>query len=207
MMEEHWNKIYKRTAFDQLGWHENNPEPSLELIKDCSLNKDAVLLNVGAGTTTLIDHLLDMGYENILINDISSTAIDNLRSRLSNEQLNKTRWIIDDLINPDKLQDFGFVDLWHDRAVLHFFNDPKEQIKYFNLLKKLVRKGGFVIIAAFNLNGAEKCSGLPVFRYDKAMLQEKMGDEFTLLRTLDYTYIMPSGNSREYIYTLFKRRI
>ena len=115
-------------------------------------------------------------------------------------------WIADDLTSPDKLNSLDQVDLWHDRAVLHFFNEAAEQLSYFNLIRKLVKVDGYVIIAAFNLDGAEKCSGLPVFRYDQTMLQNQLGEGFSLLKAFDYTYITPSGNTREYIYTLFQRK-
>ena len=116
------------------------------------------------------------------------------------------RWIVDDLTDPDELLTLEQIDLWHDRAGLHFFQDNGSQDKYFNLLRKLVSPGGYVIIAAFNLNGALKCSGLPVFRYDAAMLQEKLGKEFQLKEAFDFTYTQPSGDTREYVYTLFQRK-
>ncbi len=89
---------------------------------------------------------------------------------------------------------------------MHFFQDIVSQDAYFNLLRKLVRKEGYVIIAAFNLDGALKCSGLPVFRYNAMMLQERLGEEFDLKEAFDFTYTMPSGDTREYIYTLFQRK-
>jgi hypothetical protein len=88
---------------------------------------------------------------------------------------------------------------------LHFFNEADEQDAYFLLLKKLVKQNGFVIIAAFNLHGAETCSGLPVFRYNEKMLSEKLDSDFSLMEYFDFTYTMPSGDKREYVYTLFQR--
>ena len=164
------------------------------------------MLHVGAGATTLVDILLKKGYEKIVANDISASALEKLKARLGNELSGKVQWIVDDLTNPEKLTSIGPVDLWHDRAVLHFFNDPAEQLNYFNLLRKLVKLNAYVIIAAFNLDGAEKCSGLPVFRYDQNMLQQQLGEGFSLIKAFDYTYLMPSGNTREYVYTLFQRK-
>jgi hypothetical protein len=159
---------------------------------------------VGAGATTLVDELLKQGFDHIIANDLSATALQKLQARLGDDN-QKVTWVIDDLTQPLELNELAKVDLWHDRAVLHFFNDEKDQHTYFNLLKKLVNKNGFVIIAAFNLNGATSCSGLPVHRYDAHMLQEKLGNDFLLLEAFDYTYTMPSGNTREYVYTLFQR--
>jgi hypothetical protein len=205
-MKNHWDNVYQESAVEKLGWHESDPRPSMELIEKCRLDKNGAILNVGAGATTLVDKLLEQGYGNIIVNDISSTAIFELQNRLGQEKSSSVRWIEDDLTHPTKLRGIGKVDLWHDRAVLHFFTDEKEQANYFDLLRELVSENGFVIIAAFNLNGATKCSGLPVYRYDSGMLQNKLGEDFVLQEAFNHTYVMPSGNTREYVYTLFQRK-
>jgi SAM-dependent methyltransferase len=204
--KEHWENVYEKQPVNKLGWFEENPDPSLELIETCQLGQVASMLHVGAGATTLVDVLLKKGYENIVANDISASALEKLKSRLGPELAGKVDWVVDDLTKPDKLNSLGSVDLWHDRAVLHFFNESAEQDAYFHLLRKLVKGKGYVIIAAFNLEGAEKCSGLPVFRYNQNMIQEKLGSDFSLIKAFDYTYLTPSGNTREYIYTLFQRK-
>lgn len=197
-------RISKKSV-DKLGWYESNPEPSLKLIERCKIGKNAAILNVEAGATTLLDELLELGCQNIIANDISSSALEELQLRLRPEWSTIVRWIVDDLTDPGELLSLEQIDLWHDRAVLHFFQDDASQNAYFNLLRKLVSQGGYVIIAAFNLNGAPMCSGLPVFRYDAAMLQEKLGEEFHLKEAFDYTYTQPSGDTREYVYTLYER--
>lgn len=205
MMKDHWEGVYHNSPIDRLGWYESRSEPSLRLIELCKLRKDAAILNVGAGATTLVDELIELGYRNIITNDISSKALEELQLRLGSEQSSLVRWIVDDLTDPDELQSLEKIELWHDRAVLHFFQDIVSQDAYFNLLRKLVSPEGHVIIAAFNLKGAPKCSGLPVFRYNAPMLQEKLGEEFQLKEAFDYSYTMPSGDTREYVYTLFQR--
>lgn len=202
----HWEKAYQKTEVSKLGWFEESPEPSMRLINKCNLKKNASILNVGAGATNLVDELLKNGYENIIANDLSSTALDKLKTRLGDNESNKIQWIVDDLTKPTELNNLKKIDLWHDRAVLHFFNKKEEREAYFCLLNKLVKTNGFVIIATFNLNGATKCSDLPVYRFDKKMLSEEIGNEFELIESFDYTFTMPSGDTREYIYTLFKRK-
>jgi ubiquinone/menaquinone biosynthesis C-methylase UbiE len=203
-LKSHWDNTYQKASIDKLGWYENIPEPSLKLIEKSGLKKDAIILNVGAGATTLVDQLINMGFRNLIANDISSIGLEKLKQRLGDKS-SKVKWILDDLTNPRALNKLEQIDCWHDRAVLHFFNDKKEQDTYFNLVNKLVKQDGFVIIATFNLSGATKCSGLPVHRYDKTMLQEKLGSNFELIEAFDYNYKMPSGDIRPYIYTLFKR--
>jgi len=204
-LTDRWNKTYERNPYDKLGWFEENPETSLQLIEKCKLDKNACILNIGAGATTLVDKLLKGGFNNIIANDISKTALDKLKARIGEEESNKVKWVVDDVTKPAELNKLQAVDLWHDRAVLHFFTNQVDQDNYFKLLKKLLNPKGYVIIAAFNLEGATKCSGLPVYRYDKKMLQEKLGLNFQLIEAFDYTYTMPSRQTRAYVYTLFQR--
>ena len=200
---EHWDKAYN-TNSKKLGWYERSPEPSLNLIRKCNFDKSELLLDVGVGTSTLIDELIKENYKNIIASDLSATALHKLQDRLSTKS-KKVRWIVDDLTNSKELYKLQQIDLWHDRAVLHFFNENIEQDAYFNLLKKLVKKNGYVIIAAFNLDGATKCSELYVFRYNKEMLEKRLGSDFKIIESFDHTYTNPFGDNREYIYTLFKR--
>lgn len=203
-LKSHWNNAYTKTEVNKLGWYEDNLEPSLQLINKCNLNPDAKILNVGAGATTLVDELLKQGYTNVIANDLSQVALNKLKTRLGNKG-DTVKWIVDDLTKPTELKSLDKIDLWHDRAVLHFFNDIEDQNTYFNLVKTLVKDNGFVIIATFNLNGATKCSGLPVYRYNQQMLQDKLGEDFELIQAFDYTYTMPSGDTRTYVYTLFRK--
>ena len=203
--KQHWNKSYENSEIDRLGWYEEFPAPSLRLIEKSNIKKNGTIFNAGAGATTLIDELLKKGFNKIIVNDISPTALEILKNRLSEKGKN-IMWIEDDLTKPTVLKSLEKIDLWHDRAVMHFFHEANEQKAYFDLLRSKVKKGGFAILAAFNLNGAKKCSGLPVYRYDASMIQERLGEEFELIEAFDYTYNMPSKDTREYIYTLFKRK-
>jgi len=203
-LKKHWDSAYTNNDIEKLGWYEESPEPSLQLINDCELPKNARILNVGVGTSTLIDELLNLDYKNVIANDISGAALEKLQIRLGSKK-NEVQWLEDDLTNPIKLSRIDPIDLWHDRAVLHFFTDEKDQNIYFSLLKKLVKLNGFVLISTFNTDGALKCSGLDVHRYNKEMLVNKLGEDFNLLEDFNYTYTMPSGDKRPYIYTKFKR--
>lgn len=203
--ENHWNKAYQNNVVEKLGWFEDDPVASIDLIEKCNLSKDALIFNAGAGATTLITLLLKKGYSNILVNDISSLALDKLKSSINNNS--NVRFIVDDLTNPTTSLNIKNVDLWHDRAVLHFFTSKDQQLSYFNLLKKIVRKGGYVIFSEFGIDGAKKCCGLDIVNYSEKMLQNRLGEEFILLESFNHQYNHPSnGNTRKYIYTLFKRK-
>ena len=202
----HWNNAYQKNPIEKLGWFEENPIPSLDLIEKCCLSKEALIFHAGAGATKLIDLLLTKGYNNIVVNDISNSSLKKLKNSLKKNS--SVKYIVDDLTNPSKLLNLKSVDLWHDRAILHFFTEEKQRKIYFNLLKKIVKPGGYVILSEFNLDGAKKCCDLDIFNYNQDMLQKRLGNSFLLLKAFDYLYKHPSnGNTRKYIYTLFQRKI
>ncbi len=203
--KEHWNKVYSSNDMTNLGWYEEIPKPSIDFIAECGLDKNAVILDVGSGATTLIDNLIQQGYKNIIATDISTIALEKSKSRLSKENSEFVKWIVDDITNPQNLDNTLKVDLWHDRTVLHFLTKEKQQDGYLAALKRVVKKGGFVIIAVFSLEGAKKCSGLDVVNYDHKMISEFLGNDFELIKYLDHLYINPSGGERPYVYTLFRR--
>ncbi|MHB1146721.1 MAG: class I SAM-dependent methyltransferase [Lutibacter sp.] len=204
--EKHWNAAYQKSPITNLGWYEENPTLSIELIEACNLPKEALIFNAGAGATSLIAELLKIGYVNIVVNDISSVALNELENHLPPYKKAHIEFLVDDLTNPSELSKMKKVNLWHDRAVLHFFTEEKQQKTYFDLLKSVLKPKGFVILAEFNLEAAKKCSGLDVFNYNEDMLQERLGSDFELLKSFNYTYTQPSGNTREYVYTLFQKK-
>ena len=171
----------------------------------CHIKKDEFVLDVGAGTSTFIDYLIDKGFSNIIATDISEIALNKLKERLGKEKASQVRWIVDDITKPIYIQNLRDISVWHERAVLHFLLKENQQQAYLSTLKKVIKKGGYVIIAAFSLEGAKKCSGLDVKNYEQNMLAEFLGEDFSLLEYFDYTYYMPLGEPRTYIYTLFQK--
>ncbi|RMF97139.1 MAG: methyltransferase domain-containing protein [Candidatus Schekmanbacteria bacterium] len=205
MLKDHWNEVYSSKPVEKLGWYEPIPTQSLKLIKKCDIKRDEAIIDVGCGVSTLIHNLLSEGYRNIIATDISDIAISKLKKRLGNEFSSKVKWIIDDLSEPKKLLNLRNISLWHDRAVLHFLTDEEARKSYLEILTNAVKLSGYVIIAAFSLKGAKRCSGLDIKRYDERMLSEFLGNKFTLIDSFDYTHRMPSGDLRPYIYTLFQK--
>lgn len=200
----HWNTVYTKNEVSKLGWYETESSPILQLISTCKLQKTDRILVVGAGATTLIDSLIADNFTNLIANDISKQGLETLKNRIGKKS-NLVDWLVDDLVNPQRLNQMQQVKLWIDRAVLHFFIDEVDQNQYFKLLNEMVSKNGFVILAEFNISSATKCSGLPIKQYDAEILTEKLGADFKLIQTFDYVYSMPSGDKRNYVYTLFNR--
>jgi EEF1A lysine methyltransferase 2 len=200
-----WGDTYSNSEITKLGWYENTPQPSLDLILSCNLNRDAAILDVGSGTTSLIKYLLQDDYSNIIVTDISKVALDHAKKYLDPKESEKVKWIVDDVVDPKIITRLTSIDLWHDRTILHLLLDDEQQQAYLKTLRMLVSKGGYVIIAAFSLEGAKKFNGLEVKNYDSSMIEEFLGREFRLLKHFNYSFKIPSGDLRPYVYTLFQR--
>jgi ubiquinone/menaquinone biosynthesis C-methylase UbiE len=204
-MEGHWNEIYATRELEGLGWYEDDPTPCLKMLTDCCINPEDIILDVGVGASMLIDRLIEQGYQNIVAVDISAEALEKLKSRLGEEKASLVMWIVDDITQPEHLQDLREVAVWHDRALLHFLTNEDQRSAYLATLKSVVKQGGHVIIAAFSLDGAKKCSGLEIRNYNQNMLKEFLGEDFVMIDCFDYMYCQPSGDPRPYIYTLFQK--
>lgn len=202
--KKHWNSTYLKNQTENLGWYEEKSEQTLALIQETKLPKNATILNVGAGSSSLIDNLLEEGFSHIIANDLSNESLKPLKLKF--DKNNKVEFIVDDLLNPSKLNKLKNIDLWNDRAVLHFFLSKEEVTAYFNLLKMVLKPKGFVIIAVFAKNGADKCAGLPLKKYNVKMLENELGNDFELKKSFNYTFVNPFGGERPYIYTLFQRK-
>jgi len=204
--QEHWDRIYSSSAVQRLGWYEENPTLSLEMIARCAIDKNDSILDVGSGATTLVDFLIQQNYRSIFALDISAVAQEQLRSRLGSKRAAPVQWLIDDITKPTTVLDLKDIAIWHDRALLHFLITAEQRQAYLSVLKKVIRDEGYVIIATFAQNGASKCSGLAVKRYDQQSLAAFLGAEFALIESVEYDYQMPSGPIRPYVYGRFQKR-
>lgn len=204
-MQDHWNRIYTTAEITRLGWYEEIPEKSLHLLSKCRIQKQECILDAGSGASTLIGTLLEKGYSNLIAVDLSKMALERAKERLGADKAGRVQWVVDDLTHPRLITQFCDVSVWHDRAVLHFLLTEGQRHAYRETLCSVLRPGGYAIIATFSRDGAKKCSGLDLYTYDAKMLAEFLGDDFELQEHFDYTYTMPSGEPRPYVYTLFQK--
>lgn len=201
----HWNTIYTNTPEDQLGWYETDLIPTLQLLEKAQTLTHQHVLVAGAGSTTLVDRLIEKDFANLTATDISRSALEILSHRLQTKNL-RIDFVEDDLTQPTQLLNLAPVDLWIDRAVLHFMGDQKDRDAYANLLNQKMTKGGHVILAEYTMTCPAKCAGLPVLRYDLDGLKRFLGADFELMDWFFYDYTQPSGGKRAYIYALFQKR-
>ena len=171
--QAHWEDVYARKAENEVSWFQENPAPSLESIAQAGASHASSIIDIGGGASRLVDRLIATGFLDITVLDLSGAALDAAKARLG-QQAAKVRWIVADVTVWEPMQAY---DVWHDRAAFHFLTEENDRAAYVARLKRALRIGGHAVIATFALDGPEKCSGLPVMRYDAASLGQALGPE------------------------------
>jgi ubiquinone/menaquinone biosynthesis C-methylase UbiE len=166
------------------------------MIAGTGVGKDAAIIDVGGGNSTLVDDLLENGFADISVLDISAKAIADSKERLGTKA-NNVRWIEADITSVELPKDR--YDVWHDRAVFHFLTDPDRR-KYLRRVLCSLKLGGHIIVASFGLEGPEKCSGLDVVRYSPESMHDEFGNSFLLIEHVGETHSTPSGTTQDFVY-------
>jgi len=198
----HWEDVYRTTAADELGWHQAHPSMSLNLIESTRVVKTGSLIDVGGGDSTLVDHLLNQGFEHITVLDISPTALERAKARLGG-RAHRVTWIVDDVTDFRSSKTY---DVWHDRAVFHFLTDAKDRTRYLESMNRVVSSQGHVIMATFAYEAPPTCSGLPVVRYSPQFLAAAVGKGFELVEAVEQLHRTPGGKKQPFIYCRFTRQ-
>lgn len=200
--KDHWEKVYTTKATDAVSWFQTHAGLSLDLIKATGVSRDAAIIDVGGGASTLVDDLLANGYTDLTVLDLSSSALAAARNRLGAKASN-IRWIEADITKAD-LPAKRF-DVWHDRAVFHFLTTPEDRAAYVQAVFRSVKPGGHVIVATFAEDGPSQCSGLPVMRYRADELHAEFGESFSLLKHEKEAHHTPSGTMQQFVYCYCRR--
>ena len=200
---EHWQNIYETKDQKNFSWYQDKPELSLDLIAYLDLPKTAKIIDIGGGDTFLVDYLLDEGYENITVLDVSEKAIERAKERLGTKA-NQVNWIVQDVSTFSPIEEY---DLWFDRAALHFLNTQDEIDGYLKALDKGTRKGSNLIVGTFSVDGPFKCSGIDITQYDEESLYDLFKDKFTQLKNLRYDHETPSGSIQNFVFSVLRKEL
>ena len=173
------------------------------MIKETGVKKDAAIIDVGGGNSTLVDDLLAEGFADLSVLDISGKAIADSKERLG-AQGGKINWIEADITTANLSK--NSYDIWHDRAVFHFLTDAEDRRKYVELVLNSLKPGGHIIIASFGPEGPQKCSGLDVVRYSPESLHAELGNSFDLIKSSAETHQTPFGTTQDFMYCYCRRR-
>jgi SAM-dependent methyltransferase len=195
--KDHWEHVYATKPSDTVSWFQPHAEQSLRLIRETGVPRDAALIDVGGGASTLVDDLLANGYSALTVLDLSAAALAAAQARLG-ASARSVRWLEADITRA-ALPVHAF-DVWHDRAVFHFLTDPADRAAYVQAVLRSVKPGGHVIVATFAEDGPLQCSGLPVMRYGASALHAEFGAPFELLAHERESHQTPFGTAQSFVY-------
>jgi len=198
----HWQNVYATKGEAEVSWFQDSPTISLAMIRAANSDHDAAIIDVGGGASRLVDALLQDGYRDVAVLDLSANALDAARKRIG-PAASMVDWIVADATTWRPAKTY---DVWHDRAAFHFLTDPQDRTAYVERLRSAVAPGGQIIIATFAPDGPEKCSGLPVQRHDSASLAAELGPDFELVETRSEIHRTPWDSTQAFQFSRFRRR-
>ena len=186
---------------DQVSWTQEIPKTSLDFIHSFNLPKTAKIIDIGGGNSNLADYLIEEGYQNITVLDISAKALEKAKKRLG-EKARRINWVVTDITQFKPETTF---DVWHDRATFHFLTTSDQVEKYLSVARKSVE--GFLTIGTFSESGPEKCSGLPVKQYSEETLTKELQNGFYKLRCITEDHTTPFQTKQNFLFCSFKKKI
>jgi cyclopropane fatty-acyl-phospholipid synthase-like methyltransferase len=199
--QAHWQNVYKEKGENQVSWFQERPTISLELIEAAGAKPNSAIIDIGGGASRLVDALIDKDYRDLTVLDLSASAVSIAKMRLG-QSAALVKWIVADVT---QWEPPGRYDLWHDRAAFHFLTEVSDRTAYIERLKNALPVGGHAIIGTFALDGPERCSGLPVVRYDAAQLALMLTPLFTLVDMRRHEHKTPWGSLQQFQFGVFRR--
>ena len=198
--KNHWETVYETKNPDQVSWTQEKPTTSLDFIHSFGLPKTAKIIDIGGGDSKLVDFLLDEGFENITVLDISSKALEKSQKRLG-DKAKKVNWVVSDITEFEPNTTY---DVWHDRATFHFLTKAEQVEKYMEIARKSVN--GFLTIGTFSENGPTKCSGLEIKQYSEEKLSAELNNWFDKIRCVTEDHTTPFDTTQNFLFCSFKRQ-
>jgi SAM-dependent methyltransferase len=198
--QAHWEGVYTKKGENEVSWFQENPAPSLELIAQVGATPASAIIDIGGGASRLVDNLVERGFEDVTVLDLSEAALEAAKARLG-DRAAQVHWIVADATIWGPLRAY---DIWHDRAAFHFLTEDHDRAAYVARLERALKVGGYAIIATFALDGPERCSGLPVVRYDPVSLGQTLGRAFQLVDTRQHAHATPWGTEQSFQFSVFR---
>ena len=199
--KEHWEDIFSTKNFDEVSWHQSNPKTSVKLILSTHPDKDAHIIDVGGGDSNLVDKLLDLGFKNIFVLDVSLKALKKSQQRLGVKS-RIVKWISSDI---RKFETSNRFEIWHDRAAFHFLTNNSDIKRYVKLTREYIKPGGHLIISTFSLEGPKKCSGLDIRQYSEDSMKKIFYEGFEHIKSLEEIHHTPFQTTQNFIWNVFRK--
>ena len=198
-LKQHWEAVYEKKKPTEVSWYQAEPTLSLSLVNEVAAGRAVSVIDVGGGASTLVGRLVERPSTKVTLLDLSGAALREAQMGLG-EKAVRVRWIEADILNAE-LPAAAF-DIWHDRAVFHFLTDASDRRRYVEQVRRSVRASGHVLVATFDDDGPQKCSGLDVARYSPERLHAEFGSAFRLIRSVHETHVTPWGATQKFVYCL-----
>jgi SAM-dependent methyltransferase len=200
--KEHWENVFSTKKENEVSWFQPKPEASINFFKVNEISKDAKIIDIGGGDSYLIDHLLELGYINLTLLDISLHAIKRIKNRLG-DKANQVTFIVSDVLDFNSITMF---DVWHDRASFHFQTNPEAILRYKHKVSNYVNEKGHLFIGTFSEDGPKKCSGLDITQYNPDSLQTVFNSEFELVSSFTEDHPTPFDTTQNFIFAHFRKK-
>lgn len=199
--KKHWENIYQTKDLKTVSWYQPTPETSLDFFKQFKVPTTAKVIDIGGGDSFLVDHLLDLGYQDLSVLDISSAAIDRAKKRLGDKAKN-VKWIVADAANFKPTEKYDF---WHDRAAFHFLTDEKEISNYLQTAQENINQTGILVIGTFSKDGPLKCSGIEIKQYSETSMAHRLKMFFEKIKCTSVDHKTPSGTIQNFVFCSFRK--
>ena len=200
--KDHWDSIYSTKAEDEVSWFQPYPKTSMEFVELFDLPLNANIIDIGGGDSHFVDALLDKGYQNIYVLDISANAIKRAKERLG-EKASKVHWIVSDITEFEPPVQFDF---WHDRAAFHFLTTEEAVYKYVSIAEDAIKKDGYLILGTFSENGPTKCSGLEIRQYSEASMSARFEIAFDRIKCILEDHTTPFNTVQNFLFCSFRKK-
>lgn len=200
--KEHWEKIYSTKSPNEVSWTQATPTTSLNFIHSFKLSRDSPIIDIGGGESHLVDHLLEEGFTNITVLDISAVALEKAQERLG-PKAKSVKWIVGDIT--EFVPEEHYV-VWHDRATFHFLTSKEQIQKYLSAATSALQNSAYMTIGTFSENGPTKCSGLEIRQYSEETLQELLNEHFEKIRCIHEDHTTPFQTKQNFLFCSFAKR-
>ncbi len=199
----HWEEIYQtKDTVREVSWYQDTPKTSVNLILSTRVDKNASIIDIGGGDSRLVDTLVELGFKNICVLDISAKALQKAKTRLG-EKGRSVTYIETDILEFDTESRFA---IWHDRAAFHFLTKEEDIVRYVTTAGRFIKPNGYLIIATFSTNGPKECSGFAITQYSEDTIKKTFQKNFSHIRSFEEIHTTPFHTKQNFLFTVFKRK-
>ena len=199
--QKHWDTIYQTKNLKEVSWYQPVPTTSLDFLTQFSIPLSARIIDMGGGDSLLLDHLLDLGYTDVTVLDISAASLDRAKQRLGDRAM-KVKWIVADAATFEPTEHYDF---WHDRAAFHFLTQEQEIENYINTIQKSMKPNGVLVLGTFSEQGPKKCSGIDIKQYSETTLTDRLKKFFKKVKCKAINHTTPFGTVQNFVFCSFRK--